>query len=120
LNAGEEVFDFRFHSNGRCIRLHKREREAMGDERKTADTTRERGSAFPPSAADKLGDERQARKFLQPLAVALVCIVLVSLLLIRGLIDLTNLDKTLVDYMENRGVEIICRGGLFNAGVADH
>ena len=79
----------------------------MGDERKTADTTRERGSAFPPSATDKLGDERRARTFLQPLAVALVCIVLVSLLLIRGLIDLTNLDKTLVDYMENRGVEII-------------
>jgi len=45
--------------------------------------------------------------FLQPLAVALVSLVLVSLALITGLMDLRALDKTLVGYMEKRGLDII-------------
>jgi signal transduction histidine kinase len=58
-------------------------------------------------AADKIGLRRSGRPFLQPLAVALVCLILVSLLLIMGLMNLKALDKTLVGYMENRGLTII-------------
>lgn len=50
---------------------------------------------------------RRSRPFLQPLAVALVSIVLVSFVLIMGLMDLRTLDSTLVGYMESRGLEII-------------
>jgi len=50
---------------------------------------------------------RSHRPFLQPLAVALVSLVLVSLALITGLMDLRTLDKTLVGYMEKRGLDII-------------
>ncbi len=50
---------------------------------------------------------RSPRLFLQPLAVALVSLVLVSLALITGLMDLSALDKTLVGYMEKRGLDII-------------
>ena len=50
---------------------------------------------------------RSPRPFLQPLAVALVSFVLVSLALITGLMDLRTLDKTLVGYMEKRGLDII-------------
>lgn len=50
---------------------------------------------------------RSHRPFLQPLAVALVSLVLVSLVLITGLMDLRALDKTLIGYMEERGLDII-------------
>lgn len=50
---------------------------------------------------------RSPGPFLQPLAVALVSLVLVSLALITGLMDLRALDKTLVGYMEKRGLDII-------------
>lgn len=50
---------------------------------------------------------RSHRPFLQPLAVALVSLVLVSLALITGLMDLRALDKTLIGYMEERGLDII-------------
>ena len=50
---------------------------------------------------------RSPRPFLQPLAVALVSFVLVSLALITGLMDLRTLDKTLVGYMEKSGLDII-------------
>ncbi len=45
--------------------------------------------------------------FLQPLAIALVCMVFVSLVLVMGLVDLRKLDNTLVNDMENRGLAII-------------
>jgi signal transduction histidine kinase len=57
----------------------------------------------PESMLFSQGDQ----SFLQPLAVALVCIVFVSLVLVMGLVDLRNLDNTLVNDMENRGLAII-------------
>lgn len=57
--------------------------------------------------ADATGSRSLGRPFLQPLTVALVCLILVSLLLIMGLMNLKALDKTLVGYMENRGRTII-------------
>ncbi len=51
--------------------------------------------------------QRSPGPFLQPLAVALVSLVLVSLALITGLMDLRALDKTLIGYMEKRGLDII-------------
>ncbi len=57
----------------------------------------------PESMSSRRGD----KSFLQPLAVALVCIVFVSLVLVMGLVDLRNLDNTLVNDMENRGLAII-------------
>jgi len=47
------------------------------------------------------------RPFLQPLAVALVSLILVSLALVTGLMDIRSLDKTLRGYMEKRGMAII-------------
>ncbi|MCJ7683056.1 MAG: ATP-binding protein [Desulfobacteraceae bacterium] len=64
----------------------------MTSKRKTVSPTESRRSPGP---------------FLQPLAVALVSLVLVSLALITGLMDLRTLDKTLVGYMEKRGLDII-------------
>ncbi len=48
-----------------------------------------------------------ARPFLQPLALALVCIVFISLVLTMGLVDLRTLDNTLAGYMRDRGLAII-------------
>jgi preprotein translocase subunit YajC len=45
--------------------------------------------------------------FLQPLAIALVCIVFIVLVLIMGWMDLRNLDKTLSGYMEIKGLGIV-------------
>jgi signal transduction histidine kinase len=53
------------------------------------------------------GPGRPARPFLQPLAVALISLVLVSLALVTGLMDLGTLDKTLSGYIEKRGLDII-------------
>lgn len=64
----------------------------MTSKRKTVSPTESRRSPGP---------------FLQPLAVALVSLVLVSLALITGLMDLRALDKTLIGYMEKRGLDII-------------
>jgi signal transduction histidine kinase len=52
-------------------------------------------------------DKRSSRLFLQPLALALVCIFLITLLLMMKLVDLKTLDRTLVDSIENRGLEVI-------------
>lgn len=51
--------------------------------------------------------KRSSKAFLQPLALALVCLFLISLLLIMKLVDLKTLDRTLVGSLENRGLEII-------------
>lgn len=57
--------------------------------------------------ADEPGSLRSGRPFLQPLAVALVCLVFASLLFIMGLMNLKALDKALAGYMENRGLTIL-------------
>jgi signal transduction histidine kinase len=54
--------------------------------------------------------EKQRRSggpFLQPLALAGVCLVFVALLLTMATMDFRTLDKTLVAYMERRGVDFI-------------
>lgn len=64
----------------------------MTNKRKTVSPTESRRSPGP---------------FFQPLAVAFVSLVLVSLVLITGLMDLRALDKTLIGYTEERGLDII-------------
>jgi len=49
----------------------------------------------------------RVRPFLQPLTVALISLVLVSLALVTGVMDLRTLDKTLSGYIEERGLDII-------------
>ena len=46
-------------------------------------------------------------RYLQPLALAGVCSVFVLLFLTMATIDFRTLDKTLSEYMENRGVDFI-------------
>jgi len=58
-------------------------------------------------AAGTTGLEGPIRPFLQPLAIALVCIVFIVLVLIMGWMDLRNLDKTLSGYMETKGLGIV-------------
>jgi signal transduction histidine kinase len=53
------------------------------------------------------GPGHRARLFLQPLAVAVISLVLVSLALVTGLMDLRTLDKTLSGYIEKQGLDII-------------
>jgi signal transduction histidine kinase len=50
---------------------------------------------------------KYTRAFLQPLTVALVMVGFIALILIMGIMDLGRLDKTLVGFMENRGLDII-------------
>jgi signal transduction histidine kinase len=57
--------------------------------------------------AESIWARQGDQPFLQALGVALVCIVFVSLILVMGLVDLRNLDNTLVDDMENRGLATI-------------
>ena len=45
--------------------------------------------------------------FLQPLALAVVCLVFVVLLLTMAVIDFRTLDKTLGEYIEKQGVDFI-------------
>lgn len=45
--------------------------------------------------------------FLRPLVVALVIGLFLFLILVMGIMDLGRLDKTLVGFMENRGLDII-------------
>jgi signal transduction histidine kinase len=46
---------------------------------------------------------RKERPFLQPLAVGIVFAVFVVLILVMGVVDLGRIDRTLVDFLENRG-----------------
>lgn len=46
-------------------------------------------------------------KYIIPVTVFLVVAVFVSLILFMGLMDLRRLDKTLVEFMENRGLDIV-------------
>jgi len=51
--------------------------------------------------------QRFTALYVRPLTVALVAIVFVSLILFMGLMDLSRLDRTLIGFMENRGLDII-------------
>ena len=64
----------------------------MEEKRKTTD------SPEPPGSG---------RRFLQPLAVALVCFVFVCLFIIMGSMNLKRVDETLIAFMENKGLTII-------------
>lgn len=57
--------------------------------------------------SEAISSRRTDQSFHQPLAVALVSILFVSLVLVMGLVDLQNLDNALVNDMENRGLAII-------------
>ena len=50
---------------------------------------------------------RGERPFLQPLAVGIVCAVFVALILGMGVMDLQRMDRTLVGFLENRGLGIV-------------
>ena len=65
---------------------------SMEDKRKTTD------SIEPPGSG---------RRFLQPLAIALVCFVFVCLFIIMGSMNLKRVDETLNAFMENKGLTII-------------
>lgn len=53
------------------------------------------------------GSPPRSRRFLQPLALAIVGTVFIALVLITGIMDLRRLDKTLVGFMENQGLSIV-------------
>jgi len=57
--------------------------------------------------ADAIGSLGPGRPFLQPLAVAVVCLIFVVLLLVMGVMNLKTLDETLVAFMENKGLTIM-------------
>ena len=44
---------------------------------------------------------------IQPLAVALVCLVFIGLILVMGIMDIRRIDKTVNDFIENRGSSIV-------------
>jgi signal transduction histidine kinase len=46
-------------------------------------------------------------RFLQPLAIAIVCAVFIGLILITGIMDIRRLDNNLVSFMENQGLSIV-------------
>ncbi len=54
-----------------------------------------------------MGHAKKARTFLQPLAVALVCLIFVLLVFILGFMDLRNTERTLLSYMEYNGLGLI-------------
>jgi len=47
------------------------------------------------------------RRFLQPIAVAIVCAVFIGLILTMGIMDLRRSDRILMGFMENQGLRII-------------
>ena len=53
------------------------------------------------------GGERPRKPFLQPIALALTCVVLISLLVITRFYDIRSLDQTLISSMESRGLDTI-------------
>jgi signal transduction histidine kinase len=50
---------------------------------------------------------KESRPFLQPIAVAIVCVVFLLLILIMGIMDMRRLDNTLVGILENRAQGIV-------------
>ncbi|MGC9976404.1 MAG: ATP-binding protein [Syntrophales bacterium] len=47
------------------------------------------------------------RRFLQPIAVTIVCTVFISLILIMGIMDIRRSDRSLVGFMESQGMATI-------------
>jgi len=62
---------------------------------------------FPKEIAWHSTSSRHEGTFLRPLIVALVMFLFLSLILVMGIMDLGRLDKALVRFMENRGLDII-------------
>ncbi|MDD5475853.1 MAG: histidine kinase dimerization/phospho-acceptor domain-containing protein [Syntrophales bacterium] len=56
---------------------------------------------------DLMKETRVISNYIIPLTVFLVVAVFVSLILVMGLMDLRRLDRTLVEFMENRGLDIV-------------
>ncbi|HRY36120.1 MAG TPA: ATP-binding protein [Smithellaceae bacterium] len=54
---------------------------------------------YHPAAGD--------RSPMQPLAVALVCLVFIGLITVMGIMDIRRIDKTITDFIENRGAGIV-------------
>jgi len=50
---------------------------------------------------------RYEGRFLQPIAIAIVCAVFIGIILIMGIIDLQRSRKILLGFMENQGLRII-------------
>jgi signal transduction histidine kinase len=44
---------------------------------------------------------------IQPLAVALVCLVFIALITVMGVMDIRRIDKTITDFIENRGAGMV-------------
>ena len=56
----------------------------------------------------RIEDSSRVKKFyLQPLAVALTCLVFIILVLVTSLLDLQTLEKTLDRFMQDGGLNII-------------
>ncbi len=53
------------------------------------------------------GSNLRSKRFLQPLAIAIVCAIVILLILITGIMDLRRLDNTLVSFMQNQGLSIV-------------
>ena len=51
--------------------------------------------------------QKETKHFLQPLALVLISIVFILLILVSGIMDLRRIDRTLIGFMEDRGVDII-------------
>ncbi|HOO41094.1 MAG TPA: ATP-binding protein [Syntrophales bacterium] len=47
------------------------------------------------------------RSPIQPLAVALACLVFIGLILVMGIMDIRRIDKTINDFIENRGSSVV-------------
>lgn len=47
------------------------------------------------------------RSPVQPLAVALVCLVFIGLISIMGVMDIRRIDRTITDFIENRGASVV-------------
>ena len=47
------------------------------------------------------------RRFLQPIAVTIVCTVFICLILIMGIMDIRRSDRSLMGFMESQGLAII-------------
>lgn len=54
---------------------------------------------YHPSSSD--------RSPVQPLAVALVCLVFIGLITVMGIMDIRRIDNTITDFIENRGAGIV-------------
>ncbi len=52
-------------------------------------------------------DRKMISKYIMPLTVSLVIVVFIVLVVLMGIMERKRLDKTLIGFMENRGLDII-------------